>query len=231
MIDLHTHILPEMDDGSKAVEMSIEMLRMERDQGVDSVALTSHFYRDLEKPEAFFDKRNASFAKLKNAVESQNESLPKLYLGAEVAWVPGMCDWEELEGFCYEGTKFILIEPPFQHWTDLFFRELIGLHTRRGLTPVIAHIDRYYKSQKKDSIDRLLSMEYPIQISAAPFLDFLTKGNALKYIREGKAQLLISDCHNTSTRKPNIGPATEVLRKKFGSQINRLLNETDYIFE
>ena len=48
MTDLHTHILPEMDDGAESVEMSLDMLRMERDQGVDAVVLTPHFYRDRE---------------------------------------------------------------------------------------------------------------------------------------------------------------------------------------
>ena len=53
MTDLHTHILPGMDDGAKTVEDSLAMLRMEYDQGVDTVVLTPHFYRDRENPKHF----------------------------------------------------------------------------------------------------------------------------------------------------------------------------------
>jgi protein subunit release factor B len=53
MTDLHTHILPGMDDGSPDVETSIAMLRMEAEQGVHTVVLTPHFYRDRERPEHF----------------------------------------------------------------------------------------------------------------------------------------------------------------------------------
>ena len=60
MTDLHTHILPGMDDGAVSVETSLEMLRMERDQGVDAVVLTPHFYRDRERPEQFLARRRAS---------------------------------------------------------------------------------------------------------------------------------------------------------------------------
>ena len=54
MIDLHTHILPGMDDGAKDTATSLQMLRMERDQGVDTVVLTPHYYRHRESAEDFF---------------------------------------------------------------------------------------------------------------------------------------------------------------------------------
>ena len=53
MIDIHTHILPGMDDGASTPEESLAMLRMQREQGVDTVFLTPHFHRDRENPEHF----------------------------------------------------------------------------------------------------------------------------------------------------------------------------------
>ena len=94
MIDLHTHILPGMDDGAKDVDMSLQMLRMQREQGVHTVALTSHFYPSKESAERFFRRRAESEKMLTQTIlELSNEEqkkLPELVLGAEVAWVPNL---------------------------------------------------------------------------------------------------------------------------------------------
>ena len=60
MTDLHTHILPGMDDGAKDAQMSIAMLRAQRDQGVDTVVLSPHFYGDREDVDRFLRRRNLS---------------------------------------------------------------------------------------------------------------------------------------------------------------------------
>ena len=48
MLDIHSHFLPKMDDGSKSVEMSLEMLRSSKAQGVTTIVSTSHFYGSQE---------------------------------------------------------------------------------------------------------------------------------------------------------------------------------------
>ena len=65
MIDAHTHVLPNMDDGSDSVSMSGKMLRMLKEQGVDVAFATSHYYSDRETPEAFLRRRDQSMAKLR----------------------------------------------------------------------------------------------------------------------------------------------------------------------
>ena len=60
MTDLHTHILPGMDDGAKDAAAAAAMLRMEAEQGVTGVALTPHFYRADETPERFLARRGAA---------------------------------------------------------------------------------------------------------------------------------------------------------------------------
>lgn len=57
MIDFHSHILPGVDDGSKNVEMSLEMLRASAAQGVTDICLTPHFYAERNTPEKFLEKR------------------------------------------------------------------------------------------------------------------------------------------------------------------------------
>lgn len=54
LIDLHTHILPEIDDGSRSVEMSLKLLQMEQKQKAGTVVFTPHFYHGLGSAGSFF---------------------------------------------------------------------------------------------------------------------------------------------------------------------------------
>lgn len=224
MIDLHTHILPGIDDGAPDVHTALTMLRMQKQQGVDTVALTPHFYRTNEHVEEFLARRNASWKELCNHVDGV--SFPKMILGAEVAWVPGMADWPELHSLCYESTKTLLIELPVSPWNDEMFRQLHNLVGRQGVTPMIAHLDRYLWSQKKQHIEQLLDIGFPVQVSGAAILHRVRRSWMFHLLKEHEA-LLISDCHNTDTRPPDMGEAMRFLEKKLGTQMaERVANAT-----
>lgn len=228
MTDLHTHILPGMDDGAESVEMSLDMLRMERDQGVDAVVLTPHFYRDRERPEHFLQRRRAAAEALRNALlalpEEELRSMPRLYMGAEVAWVPNLTDWPELPRMCIGRSKNLLLELPFAPWNGQMFQQIYELMGRTGITPVIAHLERYIKYQKPEHIAEVLSLGVPVQVSAGPLLHPLHRGKVLKMLREQKAQFIASDCHNTTSRPPNLGPGAAVLRQKLGEESLRAIS-------
>ena len=222
MNDLHTHILPGLDDGADTVETSLAMLRQEYAQGVDTVALTPHFYRDREHLSDFLQRREEGYHKLLAAIaalsEEEKEALPDLLLGAEVAWVPNFAQLPGLEKLCYQDTKFLLLELPFGSWDDTLFRQIYDLMNCRGITPVIAHIDRYWGTQKKEQFETLFSLGVPVQLSAEPLLHFATRGQALRFIKAGKVEMLISDAHNLTNRQPNLGKAADVLRRKLGAE-------------
>lgn len=215
MTDLHTHILPGVDDGAQTVDEALALLQIQAQQGVDTVALTPHFYGRRESPESFLARREAAWQQLLEATAGLQ--CPRLLLGAEVAWMPDMAQWSELEALCYQGTSVLLVELPMAPWTDSVFRALNSLEGRRGVIPMIAHIDRYFYCQKKKDIDRLLEMGYPVQISAEALLRFYTRKRALDLL-ENYDGLLISDCHNLSDRKPNIERAIRIAGKKLGNR-------------
>lgn len=222
MTDLHTHILPGMDDGAKDAAMSLEMLREEYRQGVDVAVLTPHFYRDRETPEAFLKRRRKSCEVLLETLMAlpaeERRQLPRLILGAEVAWGPNLADWPLLDKLCINGGKNLLLELPFTPWNDQMFRQLYDLMGRTGITPVIAHVERYRKCQKKEHMEELLAMGLPVQVSAAPLLSPLSRGWVLKLLRERQAQYIASDCHNTASRAPDLGRALDVVRGKLGEE-------------
>ena len=152
MTDLHTHILPRMDDGAPDTAASLAMLRMEAAQGVTGVALTPHFHRDRESIEQFLARRQAAWEHLSAAMEKTTEPFPDLVLGAEVAWMPNMNHWDDLEALCLGSSRYLLLELPFTLWNNSMIDQLYSLAAQSGVTPVLAHLERYLGRQKKEHI-------------------------------------------------------------------------------
>lgn len=224
MIDLHTHILPGMDDGAPDMETALQMLSMEAEQGIDTVALTPHYYRSKEKPAEFLARRAEAMKALRAEATG-----PKLILGAEVAYAPGMAEWPELEELCYEGTKILLIEPPMAPWNDDLFTQLYQIEGRRGITPMIAHVERYLSLQDKKTIHRLFGMDLPLQISAVGMQCILGRRKLINLLVDHGA-LLISDCHDTQFRPPNLAEATKRLERRVGKGLAaQILKNADEI--
>ena len=95
--------------------------------------------------------------------------------------------------------------------------QLYDLPGRTGLTPVIAHIERYIKDQPERKIEEIFSLGVPIQVSAEPFLKTFQRGKVLKLLKDERVQLIASDAHNTASRPPNLGDAMGIVRKKLGT--------------
>ncbi len=227
MIDLHTHILPGMDDGARDSATSLELLRMEKAQGVDRVIFTPHFYREREDAASFLARRREAIARLEAAVErlSQEEraALPQWEVGAEVAWMPNLVDREELNELCLGKSRYFLLELPMAPWGDQLIHQLYDLMGQGRVTPVIAHLDRYWSAQRPEKISDLLRLGFPIQVSADVLLRTLSRGKALRMMQRGQVHLLASDCHSLHHRPPNLGSAMEVVARKLGqSQADRL---------
>ena len=101
LIDLHSHVLPSMDDGSDSVEMSAAMLRRMGEQGVDTVCATSHYYRRQNDIETFCARRAAALEKLRAVLP---EGLPRILPAAEVAYFPHM-EEQDLIPLCIQDFK------------------------------------------------------------------------------------------------------------------------------
>lgn len=230
--DFHTHILPGIDDGSSCVEESLAMLRMEAEQGIGRVLATPHFYPRYETPDSFLTKREQAQKVLREAMVGQPD-LPELEVGAEVYYFRGISEMDCLKDLAIVGTDYILIEMPMAPWQDTFFRELIQIRERRGLIPVIAHIDRYITPLRTFGIPRKLE-ELPVlvQANASFFLKGSTSSMAMKMLRSDQIHLLGSDCHNLDSRKPNLGEARSRIEHKLGPTVlQRLSKYENLIFE
>lgn len=209
MTDLHTHILPEMDDGAASITQSVAMLHAEQEQGVDLVVLTPHFYRDQETVKEFLARRQSAFDRLQEALP---ETHPELALGAEVAWYPSIVGEKRLDALCLAGTDQILLELPYAPWSGKMADQLYQFMNATGLTPILAHVERYLPLQTKSQMEELLSMGLTMQMNAASLLQPFKRRKIASLLREGQ-WLLGTDCHNLDTRPPRMGEAIAYLGK------------------
>ena len=221
MIDIHSHILPGVDDGSASVEESLEMLRLSRQQGVTLVFATPHFSAVREAPATFLARRQAAAAQLK----LDPETMPQLRLGAEVAYFGGMSRCQELKELCLEGTSLLLLEMPFAPWTDRMIEEVCNIRQQLGLLPVLAHTERYARSSQMGRYRDRLLQETLFQSNAEYFLHLRTKRKALRQLRDGQIHMLGSDAHNMSSRSPKLGVAAGIIRQKLGEAFLEELDE------
>ena len=226
MTDLHTHILPGIDDGAATVEESLAMLELQRSQGVDTVVLTPHFYSDREDIDCFLLRRGRAMAQLERAIAVRTEqqpSLPRLLLGAEVAWRSDLIEMERLDELCIVGTRNLLLELPFTLWNAKMIDRLYDMIGSTGITPIIAHLERYLPIQPKPLVQEVLRLGVPVQVSADILLRPLMRREAIKLLKNGQAHLVATDCHDCTQRAPVLAAAMEVVGKKLGRQCVREL--------
>lgn len=216
VIDFHSHILPGVDDGSRSVAESLEMLRMEAAQGIRKVIATPHFYAHRDNPERFLRRREAAWDTLRKAMAAE-PGLPEIVLGAEVYYFPGMSESDAIEQLTIGNSRFLLLEMPLPPWTPAMYREMDAIYAKRGITPIVAHIDRYIRPLKTYGIPKKLE-ELPVlvQANAEFFRSPRTTRMALRMLKEDRIHLLGSDCHDLESRAPNLGSALKRIEERLG---------------
>ena len=215
MIDFHSHILPGIDDGSKDVATSLLMLNALKKQGADTVCATSHFYATQRTVERFLLRRREAWDRLREVLP---HDAPRILLGAEVLYYPGIANMEELPQLCLEGTNLLLLEMPFEPWTSYMTREVSDLARRRDVQLLLAHIERYFFYQPIAVWDEFLDLGILMQSNAEFFLPFRTRRKALRLLDDGYIHLLGSDAHNMSSRAPNLDKARARIAKSLGEE-------------
>lgn len=222
MVDIHTHILPSVDDGSSSIEESGMMLEKLFSQGVKTVAATPHFIADNQSVDEFVLSRNSALDQLKNAYPDQHI---KIVLGAEVKYYEGISRMENLRKLCIQNTNILLLEMPMGRWSEYAVKEVVKLSCS-GYTVLLAHIERYIKDQSKDTVETLLQNDVLYQVNASFFINLTTRKKALKMLKNGYIHLLGSDCHNLTSRPPQMDEAARIIKGKFGEEF--LVSMIDY---
>lgn len=213
IIDIHSHILPRIDDGSDSVETSVKMLQMMAKHGVQAVCATPHFYRERMDVETFLARRSAAWQSLQDSTEP----LPvPVLLGAEVAYYSGISEEKELDRLCVEGTRTLLLELPYSDWNSFQIDEVMSLAWDSDFEVVLVHPERLATGANSRWLERL----YPLtmQVNAGSLCHWGTRRAALRILENTEKPLLGSDCHNLKSRAPNLWEGRNVVQHKLGRE-------------
>lgn len=224
-IDLHSHILPDMDDGSKSVGQSLEMLQESARQGVGIMVATPHYYAEQNSPEMFLQRRARAYEQLTESISTQS-SLPQIFCAAEVAYFSGMSSHSDLHSLCIEGTNTLLLEMPFCNWNDFQIEEVSALALDLGYQLVLVHPERFcFSPGNRRRLEKLADLPLALQVNAGSLLHWRTRKLALELLQMTRHPLLGSDCHNLTTRPPNLRDGRDVIQKKLGQGFLRRMDE------
>lgn len=225
MIDFHTHILPGIDDGSRDIHMTEQMLETEKRQGVTHIYATPHFYAHRRSVQQFLERRERALASTRELL-MKREDLPEITAGAEVYYFRGMGRAEHLTELCIEGTDILLLEMPFDQWHSEQYRDVVDILRKRHLRVVLAHIERYEGLQRDTGVwEEIMSLHVTLQMNSSSFIKGITSGMHARHTQKfclGMLEdydncIIGTDCHNLSDRPPNLGEARKMIEKKLGS--------------
>lgn len=219
MVDLHSHILPCMDDGSKTIEESVKLMELELADGVGRVALTPHYLPERRSMQAFIVKRQKSAAGLKQILNASDLQV-EIVTGAEVFLTPELLNEKNLGSLCYSGTSYMLVELPVGYYRE-WIPDILYQLRLRGISPVIAHIERYpYFLRHPETLYALVNAGAFTQVNADSILSagrsvrcFLTK-----LMRHNLIHVIATDAHSVKHRPPHLKQAYRYIEKKYGQQ-------------
>ena len=231
-IDFHTHILPDIDDGARGMEMALEMLAVAGECGAETVILTPHVdaSSDFDK---FLSVRNEKYAALCDAALKDGRKFPKLLRGAEVLLDTALSECEGARSLCIEGTELLLLELPYTSWNSWYSHEIHNIIKNHGVIPVLAHIERYINNVTDiKKLEQLISLGAKFQINASSFLSFSGRRIIRELAADGLISAIGSDAHNLSRRSPDIKKALNAFGKKFGPDfIDYMYGKTSELLE
>ena len=233
MIDIHSHILPEIDDGAKNSAESIELLREMKRQGITKVVATPHFYIQEQSIDSFLKTRQKSYESLMSKIDA-SEGLPEIILGAEVYFSP-MLKNIDVAPLCIENTDYFILEMPYQNITNDLRRQINNYINGSEKIPILAHIERYERFTSLENIEEMLSYGVLAQINTSSLDTMKGRRVITELINRGFVNVLGSDTHNLTSRKTNFDYAKKFFDRKFGPALmqafennaNVILNNED----
>lgn len=219
-VDIHSHILPGIDDGAQDWAQSERMLQMQQEQGVTQIIATPHF--DMEQNIQNPDKIRELVAEANEHAETAAPAVT-LYTGCEVLYSPGIIEaYREGQILTLADSRYLLVEfYPGSPYREI--EEGVSSIVREGLIPVIAHVERYRCLMNEyDRLSELIKMGAVMQMNSRSLLGKrFDKRVRLcrKMVQNGFIHFLGSDCHNEEERPPKMQEPYETIVRLCGEQI------------
>ena len=211
MTDIHSHVIPLVDDGSKGISDSIQMIKKAYESGVRSIFCTPHFRKPYTRS---VESITRHYEELKEELKKENIPVD-LYLGQEIYAEDNIVELlEEGKVLTMNGTKYVLVEFDFIIPCDI--SETVYRLKKKGYIPIVAHVERYDYVSIDDVYDIKLNGGL-IQINAGSILGEprgVNKKFVKQLFKEGFVDFVASDIHQG--RENYLGLAYQKVKKKFG---------------
>lgn len=220
-IDVHSHVLPLVDDGAETVEMALLMLKMAAEEGIGTIILTPHQKADRRcvTPEGILRRMK----ELQEAADA--EKIPiRLYPGNEIFYRHGLAELlEQGKIRTLADSRYVLIEF-FPGEDYAYIRDALGRVGSFGYLPVLAHVERY--ANVINRIEKVRGLKEDtgcyLQVNAASVTGeygLTTKNVAKKLLKEELADFIATDAHRSQgKRSPQIKACAEWVKKKLGEE-------------
>ena len=227
MIDIHSHILPEVDDGAQSMEEALAMFRIAAGEGIDAIIATPHCHghRKSASPEIVQER----------IVQVQRELIKEkipvvLFAGNEIYYRQDVeAELEKGKINTLAGSPYVLVEFHPEEDYQYISRALKNLN-RYGYYPVLAHVERYDNLfAQKGRIEELKKCEVQLQINASSITakgwSNIYRKRAMGLVKERIADYIATDAHGDKKRAPEVKACEAILEKKAGhSYTQKLLN-------
>lgn len=214
MIDIHTHVLPFVDDGSETLESSIDMIKTAVAHGVTDMILTPHFRAPFLMAK---EKLQENFSAFKEEVKSRGIDV-NLYLGQEIRITDKFNElFQKEKVITINGSKFVLVEFSFGRPKDI--AEIVYELVRLGYIPIVAHLERYFYVDVSTALD-IKRAGGLIQVNSSSIIGkngFKIKRKVKRFFLRGLVDFVASDIHEN--RKYYMENAYKKIAKKFGEDV------------
>ncbi|AER21605.1 TPA: tyrosine protein phosphatase [Streptococcus suis] len=222
MIDIHSHIIFGVDDGPKTIEESLSLIGEAYRQGVRYIVATSHRRKGMfETPEKII---MINFLQLKEAVAEVYPEI-RLCYGAELYYSKDILSkLKKKKVPTLNGSRYILLEFSMNTpWKEI--QEAVNEVTLLGLTPVLAHIERYDAlAFQSERVEELIDKGCYTQVNSTHVLKPALIGERAKefkkrtryFLEQDLVHCVASDMHNLYSRPPFMREAYQLVKKEYG---------------
>lgn len=222
MVDLHCHLLPEIDDGSKSMEISLRLAREAVENGVTHALLTPHHMngRYINHKQDVI-KRTAEFRQ-----QLKEHEIPLTVFPGQEVRINGQL-LEALDKndilFADTGNRYLMLEFPDDD-VPYYTNQMIFDLQQRGIVPVIVHPERNTKIMAQpDLLYQLLEKGCLSQITASSYVGTFGKkveNFSRQLIKAGQGYIFASDAHDLPGRKYEMRQAFDKLQREFGDELS-----------
>ena len=223
MIDIHAHILPDIDDGSTDLSETIDILHELDNQGVTDVIATPHVMKDN-----FDNTRNTIIKRLKQVkyyLEDSGIDI-NIHFGAELYLEPSIVEKTKEQKLTLASSDYVLVESSFQRFPPNF-EDILFHFQQEGYKPIIAHAERFRDFNSNfNYMVRILNRGFYVQMNCGSlFGDYgdLEQAFAMKMLDEGCVHLIASDLHGIERRPIYLKKAYNFISKNYSRSLAELL--------